>query len=116
MSYWHLGPMPGHPYAPDSFWNQPCTLCGLPRRECKGKMMPDTKSDADPILKHFNCDHLPQPLREVSRAFYSLAHITIVPLPRGAERSTALRKLLEAKDAAVRAAMEGLPAAGTVRE
>lgn len=59
-----------------------------------------------PIVKYFAHDHLPEPLRSVSEQFHSLAVILDEDLPNGAEKSTALRKLLEGKDAAVRAALE----------
>jgi len=55
------------------------------------------------ILAFFAYDHLAEPLKAVSRRFYELAHWIAAELPQGAERSVALRKLLEAKDAAVRA-------------
>jgi hypothetical protein len=60
-------------------------------------------SDREHIAQFFACDHLPSHLSEVSRPFGELAHQIIATLPRNAERSVALRKLLEAKDAAVRA-------------
>lgn len=58
---------------------------------------------ADPILRFFHYAHLPQDLQAVSKPFGDLARNLITVLPRNAERSVALRKLLEAKDAAVRA-------------
>lgn len=57
---------------------------------------------ADPILRYFHFAHLPPVLREISEPFCALAGAVIATLPRNAERSVALRKLLEAKDAAVR--------------
>lgn len=57
----------------------------------------------EPILRHFTFEHLPPHLAEVSRPFGVLAHRLVETLPRDPERSVALRKLLEAKDAAVRA-------------
>lgn len=57
------------------------------------------------IFKFFAYEHLPQKLQEVSKAFFQLAVDIIVKLPRSAERTVALRKLLEGKDAAVRAAL-----------
>lgn len=57
----------------------------------------------DPILHFFHYVHLPPTLQETSRRFFELAFAIIRTIPRNAERSTALRKLLEAKDAAVRA-------------
>lgn len=57
----------------------------------------------DPVLRYFHYAHLPESLREVSEPFCRLAGLLVDRLPRNAERSVALRKLLEAKDAAVRA-------------
>jgi hypothetical protein len=59
----------------------------------------------EPILRFFAYDHLPDKLREVSKPFGELAEKLIELLPRNPERSVALRKLLESKDAAVRAAL-----------
>ena len=59
----------------------------------------------DPILKFFGYRHLPEQLRDNSYWFYSLAQIIVCNIPRNAERTAALRKLLEAKDCAVRAAL-----------
>jgi hypothetical protein len=57
----------------------------------------------EPILQFFDYAHLPPHLAEISRQFGILAQAVVNDLPRNSERSTALRKLLEAKDAAVRA-------------
>lgn len=57
----------------------------------------------DPILHFFHYAHLPPKLQETSKAFFLLAAHVVNTLPRNAERTVALRKLLEAKDAAVRA-------------
>lgn len=62
-----------------------------------------TREHAEPIMQFFTCDHLPEPLRAVSQPFCELARDVVALLPQNAERSVALRKLLEAKDAAVRA-------------
>lgn len=60
-----------------------------------------------PLLRYFAFDHLPAgPLRNTSRLFHDLAHQIEEDLPGGPEKTTALRKLLEAKDAAVRAALD----------
>ena len=61
---------------------------------------------SNPILRYFAYDHLKTPLRGVSQQFHELAHVVAETLPPGAETSTALRKLLEGKDAAVRAALD----------
>ena len=57
----------------------------------------------EPILQFFAYEHLPENLQQVSAPFAKLAYVTIDRLPRNPERTVALRKLLEAKDAAVRA-------------
>jgi len=59
--------------------------------------------NVDPILRFFHYTHLPMALRAVSEPFCALADRIVRSLPRNAERTVALRKLLEAKDAAVRA-------------
>lgn len=63
----------------------------------------DEQLAADPILRYFHFAHLPATLQAASRPFCELASHIITTLPRNAERTVALRKLLEAKDAAVRA-------------
>jgi hypothetical protein len=58
------------------------------------------------ILHFFDYEHLAnERLKTVSKQFYDLAVYVDSELPESAESSTALRKLLEAKDAAVRAAL-----------
>ena len=57
----------------------------------------------DHIMQFFAYEHLPPHLQEVSKGFSFLATIIEGTLPRNPERTVALRKLLEAKDAAVRA-------------
>lgn len=57
----------------------------------------------DEILRFFHYAHLPAALQPRSKPFCDLARHLINTTPRNAERTVALRKLLEAKDAAVRA-------------
>lgn len=60
-----------------------------------------------PILRYFSVTHLkPGPLRQTSALFAELAVTIDDALPDSAEKSVALRKLLESKDAAVRAALD----------
>lgn len=59
-----------------------------------------------PILRYFEFDHLSEPLRGISKPFCDLAHELALELPHCPETSSALRKLLEAKDCAVRAALD----------
>lgn len=59
--------------------------------------------EMEPMLRNFLFDHLPEgPLREASKVYCTVAWWTAKHLPRTPERTVALRKLLEAKDAAVR--------------
>ena len=57
----------------------------------------------DRIMQFFKWDHLPPHLQDVSKPFAGLANLIVAELPQNPERTVALRKLLEAKDAAVRA-------------
>jgi len=57
------------------------------------------------ILKYFEYKHLPERLQQVSYEFYVLAQAMDEHLPTCEEKQVTLRKLLEAKDAAVRAAL-----------
>jgi hypothetical protein len=59
----------------------------------------------DAILRFFHYAHLPPQLQARSKPFCDLARHIIDTTPRNAERTVALRKLLEAKDAGVRAAL-----------
>lgn len=55
------------------------------------------------MMKWFAYEHLPEHLQAVSKPFHDLAREVTTLIESGPERTVALRKLLEAKDAAVRA-------------
>ena len=55
------------------------------------------------MLKWFDYTHLPTDLQLISLPFSTLARFIAECIEAGPERTVALRKLLEAKDAAVRA-------------
>ncbi len=57
------------------------------------------------FMSYFNYKHLPMQLQGVSKPFHDLAWELVDLVPDGEEARVALRKLLEAKDAAVRAAL-----------
>lgn len=59
------------------------------------------------MMQFFKHEHLPDHLAAVSRPFCELAANMVATIPRNPERSAGLRKLLEAKDCAVRAVLEG---------
>lgn len=55
------------------------------------------------MLKFFAYAHLREDLQAVSKPFAELAHHLVEIVPAGPERTVCLRKLLESKDATVRA-------------
>lgn len=57
------------------------------------------------ILKYFEYAHLPEHLQEVSKHFHMAAHLVAGMGKDPQETAAALRKLSEAKDCAVRAAL-----------
>lgn len=59
-------------------------------------------ANRDRIMQFFEYAHLPEHLKAVSQPFCELAGWIESNLPLNPERTVALRKLLEAKDAAVR--------------
>jgi hypothetical protein len=59
-----------------------------------------------PIMQYFEYSHLPVHLQEVSKPIGKLAELMDETLLDGPEKSVGLRKLLEAKDALVRARLE----------
>jgi hypothetical protein len=58
-----------------------------------------------PILQYFEYDHLPPLLKEISKPIGTRAYQMAEDLPNCKETSAGLRKLLEAKDCFVRAAL-----------
>lgn len=57
------------------------------------------------LLAHFRFEHLPEHLQEISRPFGELAREMAARGPDNPETTAGIRKLLEAKDCAVRAAL-----------
>jgi len=66
-------------------------------------MIQIVNESTEAIMQFFGYSHLPEHLQEVSKPFCELATSIVESLPRNPERTVALRKLLESKDAAVRA-------------
>lgn len=56
----------------------------------------------DRLLQFFEYTHLPIALQAASKPFCDLAFNVVRDYPQNPERTVCLRKLLEAKDAAVR--------------
>jgi hypothetical protein len=63
------------------------------------------RNSSERMLTWFKYDHLPSHLQMISKPFATLAVSITEAIQAGPERTVALRKLLEAKDAAVRAAL-----------
>jgi hypothetical protein len=61
------------------------------------------------MLRHFRWAHLPADLQAYSRPFADLAEDLADRLPDSPELTACLRKLLEAKDCAVRARVDSYP-------
>ncbi len=59
------------------------------------------------MIQFFAYEHLPPHLQEVSKQFWEMADWMRRNLPANEERDFAFRKLLEAKDCAVRAKLQG---------
>jgi len=57
------------------------------------------------LMKFFAYAHLPEKLQSVSKKFHETAEFILENTPAGPEQTVALRKLLESKDCAVRAAL-----------
>jgi hypothetical protein len=72
----------------------------------KGSLMHKVANNPqERMLKWFAYDHLPEKLQSASKPFGELANRLCEMAQPGPERTVALRKLLEAKDAAVRAVL-----------
>lgn len=56
-------------------------------------------------IHYFAYAHLPEHLRPISKPFGDLAETLEISIPEGPEKEAGMRKLLEAKDCFVRAAL-----------
>jgi hypothetical protein len=65
----------------------------------------DLNSPVSTLLRFFEYEHLPEKLKQISIPYCLLAHLMASSLPNSPEATFALRKLLESKDCAVRAAL-----------
>lgn len=93
-----------NPDDPAEMYEFACDGIEAPQPAPEGFVLPPPPPRGeDHIMQFFTYDHLPDKLKAVSMPFCTLAMHVVETLPRNPERTTALRKLLEAKDAAVRA-------------
>lgn len=111
---WDAVPMVGEVPIEVGAWLQPLlNACyELINRKDPTVMTPEARLNAEPLLQFFEYDHLPVDKQAVSRPFGELAVALVAILPRNPERTVALRKLLEAKDCAVRASFMKMPSQG----
>jgi hypothetical protein len=68
----------------------------------ESKPQQDYPKMGDDIMQFFAYEHLPPDLKRISKGFHDFAEQVVRHLPKCPERTVALRKLLESKDAAVR--------------
>lgn len=76
--------------------------------ECEFHFDSERARADEPMLVHFRLDHTPADAAHVGALFVDLAYEIVKRMPRSAERTVALRKLLESRDAAVRARLQYL--------
>jgi hypothetical protein len=76
-----------------------------PFDELEGLLREQATVTGEGMLLFFTVEMLPEKFQRVAAVFGRAAVESVQALPRSAERTVALRKLLEAKDAAIRAAM-----------
>lgn len=72
-----------------------------PKKIRERNMHPSVKA----IMRHFRYEHLPENLQQISKPIGELAKKMAEELPDDPEKTAGLRKLLEAKDCLVRAAL-----------
>lgn len=65
--------------------------------------------ERDFLMQFFAYNHLPEAMQSISKPFGELAELIHGTIPRNPERTVAIRKLLEAKDCAVRAFIAKVP-------
>jgi hypothetical protein len=86
-------------------YSGPCPKPPAPKVSAMPERDPTFVSSHNGILRFFAFTHLPPHLQAVSKPFFDLADKVAHANDTSPETAVALRKLLEAKDAAVRAAL-----------
>jgi hypothetical protein len=70
-----------------------------------GNIVKDYPKQGDDIMQFFQYAHLAPDQRRIAKGFHDFAEQVVRHLPVCPERTVALRKLLESKDAAVRSTL-----------
>lgn len=81
----------------------------MTERERFAQRFPNRHPSTLHLLRQFEYSHLPPHLQEISARFHQVAYEMAWKLNDSPELSTGLRKLLEAKDCFVRAAVDDNP-------
>jgi hypothetical protein len=90
---------------PDGNYRSQLTHAAWQGWKGRGTLLKYREADMDYLMQFFAYEHLPEHLQRISRPFGELAKLIAETLPSNPERTAGLRKLLEAKDCAVRAAL-----------
>lgn len=83
----------------------------MTEEEFRGRDFDAKKEAPEPLMQFFEWWHTPRDrlhdaaVTQTGNAFHTAAKNVVAILPRNAERTVALRKLLEARDCAMRAAV-----------
>ena len=89
------------PVGRDEFESRLAALEG--RKKDDAELLERMNACSEPLLRFFWLSGLPEYIRHVLRPWSELALETCETIPRNAERTVALRKLLEGRDAVARA-------------
>ncbi|MER9628395.1 hypothetical protein [Mesorhizobium sp. M0296] len=93
----------GRSYTKDGHYHADRTVSPFDLVEIWAVEGPKDEPPPEHVMQFFEFSHLPPTLKEISRPFSQMAEDIVRKLPRNQQRTMALNKLLEAKDAAVRA-------------
>ena len=74
-------------------------------QEEENTMKKEIHPNIQQLLRYFEYQHLPERLQQISKRFHDLAWALVDEVPESPEVTVMIRKLLEAKDCAVRAAL-----------
>lgn len=71
-------------------------------------VIPTDGDTGERMIKWLSYEHLPKELQPIVQKYHNMGLIICGTIPSGPERTVALRKLVESKDCAVRAVIEGM--------
>lgn len=71
-------------------------------------ILPSDFGTGERMMKWLSYEHLPPEVQEIVQTYHNVGMFICHTIPAGPERTVALRKLVESKDCAVRASIEGI--------